>query len=111
MKTKTYEIEVVYTYRVKVTLPEVMGSEELTKEWERSLWKLDGGIESIAEYAATVVCVAPDRCHDGIGRVITDSWVRPDYDGNHYQVVAIVETEDVEEEVLSQSHWIEIDGD
>mgnify|MGYP001455970057 CR=1 FL=1 len=107
MKTKTFEIEVIRTSRVKVTLPITMSEDTFIDEWERGLWGLDDREASIAEYAARMAVEFPDSHHDGIGRLITRSWQKPDYSANEHQVVAIVTEDDTEAEVISQEDWKE----
>ena len=96
MKTRTFEVEVVTTSSVLVTLPETYDSPEVIAKWERGLWELENGIEDIAEYAARMAVYAPSGQHDGIGEMITNGYTKPDYEKNKYQVVAIVKDEDTE---------------
>lgn len=42
MKTKTFDIEVITTKRVRVALPVWCASPEARQDWEKGLWKLDG---------------------------------------------------------------------
>ena len=109
MRTKTYEIEVVRTSRVKVTLPETMSGDEFIKSWEKGLWQLDDREASVAEYAARMAVEFPEGNHDGVGKMITSSWQKPDYAENKYQVVAIVTDDDTEAEVISQEDWREVE--
>lgn len=105
MKVKTYEIEVVRTSRVQVTLPETMSTEDFIESWERELWELDDREASIAEYAARMAVEAPECNHDGIGRLITGSWQKPNYKDDKYQVVAIVTDDYTEADVISEGDW------
>lgn len=107
MKTKTFEIEVVRTCTVKVTLPETLCTPEMIKDWESGLWKLENGIDSIAEYAAEMAVGFPGSDHDGVGKMIENSYTKPDYDKNKYQVTAIIDDDDTEVRVLNQNDWID----
>lgn len=107
MRTKTYEIEVVRTSRVKVTLPETMSGDEFIESWEKGLWQLDDREASVAEYAARMAVEFPEGNHDGVGKMITRSWQKPDYAENKYQVIAIVTDDDTEAEVISQGDWVD----
>lgn len=110
MRTKTYEIEVVRTSRVTVTLPETMSGDEFIKSWEKGLWQLADREASIAKYAARMAVEFPDGNHDGIGKLIASRWQEPDYTANEYQVVAIVTDDDTEAEVISQEEWKEVEA-
>lgn len=111
MKTKTFDIEVVTTKRVRVVLPEWYASPEAQQDWEKGLWKLDGDTPDekaadIAKYAANMAANhGGGYGHDGIGVMIKSPFEKPDYEKNQYQVIAIVTDEGDEQEVLSQSSW------
>jgi hypothetical protein len=105
MKTKTFEIEVIRTCTVKVTLPEALCTDEMIKEWESGLWELDQGIDSIAMYAGEMAALYPGSDHDGIGKLLTESYQKPDYVKNPFAVVAIVEDDDSEVRVVKQDDW------
>ncbi|MCX5592486.1 hypothetical protein [Alcaligenes endophyticus] len=114
MKTKTFEIEVITTKRVRVILPEWYAKTEAQKDWESGLWRLEGDtpeekIVDIASYAASMAANHPGGYgHDGVGKMIESPFEKPDYEKNQYQVVAIVTDEDVECEVQSQAAWVSV---
>lgn len=105
MKLKTFEVEVVRTCTVKVTLPEALCTPESIKEWESCLWKLRNGIDSIAEYAANMAVNYAGYNHDGVGQMIENNFTKPDYEKDPYQVIAIIDEDDTEVRVLNQGEW------
>jgi len=107
MRVKTYEIEVVRTATVRVTLPETMATDETIKSWERGLWKLDNREADIATYAARMAVEFPDSDHDGIGHLITSAWEKPDYGKQEHQIVAVVLDEESEETINTTSEWMD----
>lgn len=111
MKVKTYEIEVVRTATVRVTLPETMATDEVIKSWESGLWPLENREADIATYAARMALEFPDGYHDGIGRLLTSRFERPDYDKDKHQITAIILNDDCEESVESESAWREHSDD
>ena len=113
MKTKTYEIEVITTKTIKVVLPETFNDKELLASWERGLWSLPKGLDSIAEHAAELLADDEDvgNCnHDGVGRMITSKYRKPDYVADKYQVVAIEESSDIETSILNVTDWLDEDS-
>ena len=105
MKLKTFEIEVVRTCTVKVTLPETLCTAESIKSWESGLWKLDNGIASIAEYAAEMAVNFPGCNHDGVGLLIENDYTKPDYEKDAYQVISVIQHDDTEVCVSKQGDW------
>lgn len=104
MKTKSFEIEVVTTKTVRVVIPESYNTEEMIRDWKEGLWYIDG-VSDIAEYAADMSANYPGHNHDGVGVMIENSYTEPDYKYNPYQVVAYVEREDFETEIISEGEW------
>lgn len=110
MKVKTFTIEVVRTDIVKVTIPESYLDEEFQKDWESGLWPLDGitpeeKVRDIAKYVALMSLVAPYGQHDGIGRIFTSPYEKPDYSKDKYATIAIESLEETESEVLNETGW------
>ncbi len=111
MKTKTFEIEVVTTKRVRVVLPEWYAQAEAQEDWETGLWMLEGDsceekMADIAKYAARMAAnFSGGYSHDGVGVMIESPFERPDYGKNRYQVIAIVTDDEDEQEVVAQSDW------
>lgn len=110
MKVKTFTIEVVRTDVVEVVIPESYLDEGFQREWENGLWPLDGStpdekVEDIAKYVALMSLTAPYGQHDGIGRIFTSSYEKPDYSKDMYATIAIETLEETESEVLEKTGW------
>ena len=111
MKVKTFTIEVVRTDIVKVTIPESYLDEEFQKDWESDLWPLDGitpeeKARDIAKYVALMSLVAPYGSHDGIGRIFTSPYEKPDYSKDMYATIAIEDWEmETGSEILRETGW------
>lgn len=110
MKVKTFTIEVVRTDVVEVTLPESYFDEGILQDWEKGLWPLDGDtpeekMKDIAKYVAEMALKAPYGSHDGIGRIFTSNYEKPDYSKDMYATIAIETLEETESEVLDETGW------
>lgn len=110
MKTKTFTIEVVRTDVVEVTIPESYLDDEFQKDWESCLWPLEGitpdeKVRDIAKYVALMSLIAPYGSHDGVGRIFTSPYEKPDYSKDKYATIAIETLEETESEVLEETKW------
>lgn len=111
MKVKTYQIEVIRTATVLVTLPETMATDETIKSWESGLWKLENREADIAKYAAIMAVEHPDGDHDGLGRMVTSRYEKADYEKDKHQIIAIVLNDDHEETIEAEEDWREHNAD
>lgn len=89
---KLFEVEVITTEIVQVSIPDSFMSEGLIEEWRKGLWHIDC-VKDIAEYAARMAQYGDNASHDGLGRINTTSWENNSQEG---QVKAVIISEDVE---------------